>query len=78
MVRTQIYLTAEEQDALDALASATGSTKSALIREAIDHFLTGRTSSTRLALLQSARGIWSDRGRDDFDALRRELNRSLA
>lgn len=37
--RTQIYLTEEEQRALEARAFATGRTKSDLIREAIDAYL---------------------------------------
>ena len=45
MRRTQIYL-GEQQDALlGARASATGTTKSALIRDAIDAFLTGEATS---------------------------------
>ncbi|NJN70716.1 MAG: CopG family transcriptional regulator [Nitrospira sp.] len=75
MVRTQIYLTADEQDALEALAAVSGTTKSALIREAVDHFLAARAPSTRVALLQSAKGIWRDRDLADFDTLRQELNR---
>ena len=39
MRRTQIYLDEEQEQALAARASATARTKSALIREAIDAFL---------------------------------------
>ncbi|MDP2712791.1 MAG: CopG family transcriptional regulator [Solirubrobacteraceae bacterium] len=43
--RTQIYL-GEEQDAmLDARARATGATKSALVRDAIDAFLSDDSAS---------------------------------
>ncbi len=45
MRRTQIYL-GEDQDAmLDARARATGTTKSALVRDAIDAFLTDDATS---------------------------------
>lgn len=39
MIRTQIYLTEQEQIALRGLSSKTGKTQSQLIREAIDRLL---------------------------------------
>jgi predicted DNA-binding protein len=78
MVRTQIYLTREEQLGLRALSRRTGLSKSELIRQAIDSMLTNEQESDRLALLQQARGIWRDRtDLPDFASLRRELDRPL-
>ena len=76
MVRTQIYMTEEEQHGLRSLSRRTGRSQSELIREAIDALLAARNDGDRTALLKQARGIWQDR-RDlpDFAALRRELDR---
>ena len=37
--RTQVYLTAEQRQRLDALGEAEGRTMAALVREAIDRYL---------------------------------------
>jgi predicted DNA-binding protein len=65
MERTQIYLTREQAAALDREAKRTGTTRSHLIREAIDErYGAGRdTSAIEQALLDSA-GAWKGR-RDD-------------
>lgn len=76
MVRTQIYLTAEERAALKSIAQQTGKKQSELIRQAIDSFLARYSPRERAALFKPARGMW--RGRTDlpdFRALRRELDR---
>lgn len=76
MVRTQIYLTEEERDGLDAVASSTGKKQSALIREAVDRFLDLRKGIRRAAILNDIAGMWRNR-RDlpDFDAARRSWDR---
>jgi predicted transcriptional regulator len=77
MVRTQIYLTEEEQAGLRALARRTDLTQSELIRQAIDTMLTNEKGLDRAALLSQARGLWADRhDLADFPALRRELDRT--
>ena len=71
MVRTQIYLTKEERDALKVLARSSGRKQSELIRDAIDalvhHFSRGR----REGVLCDAAGIWKDRADlPDFEDMR--------
>lgn len=79
MVRTQIYLTEEEQNALRSLSRKTGITQSELIRQAIDAFLAEENELDRSALLSQARGLWKDRSDlPDFGVLRREWDRTEA
>jgi lambda repressor-like predicted transcriptional regulator len=76
LVRTQIYLTDEEQQALRALSRRTGLSQSRLIRQAIDAMLDGEQAIDRTVLLRQAHGIWrSRRDLPDFAELRRELDR---
>lgn len=76
MVRTQIYLTAEEQQGLRALSRRTGLSQSELIRQAVDTLLAAGQEPDRDALLRQARGLWRDRSDlPDFSSLRRELDR---
>ncbi|HEX8455395.1 MAG TPA: CopG family transcriptional regulator [Longimicrobium sp.] len=60
VVRTQLYLTPEEQGALQALSRRTGRSRSELIREAIDAML-AQPEPERCFQMQQARGLWSDR-----------------
>lgn len=77
MVRTQIYLTEEEQKGLRALSRKTGLSQSELIRQAVDSLLTSNHQIDRGALLRQARGLWQDRADlPDFTAIRRELDRA--
>lgn len=52
MNRTQIYLTAEQAARLAQRARATGTTKSTLIREAIEEYLAKPDADARLAELR--------------------------
>lgn len=79
LVRTQIYLTPEEQNGLRALARQTGLSQSELIRQAVDAMLEGELALDRAARLHQARGLWSARtDLPDFGSLRRELDHSDA
>ena len=74
MIRTQIYLTKQEQAALRAMARATG--KSQLIRDAVDHLLEHSSSECNEQVLAVAAGIWKDRiDLPDFAELRQEADR---
>ncbi len=76
MVRTQIYLTESQRQALGALAARIGRSQSDLIRDAIDALIAKAGENDRLELLEQARGMW--RGRSDLpdpETLRRELDR---
>jgi predicted DNA-binding protein len=62
MQRTQISLTAEERQALDAEATRTGRSLSALIRDAVEAMYgTNRSSADDLDLMRQAFGSWTDR-----------------
>lgn len=83
MHRTQIYLTQTQQQALDAIAAASTSTRSELIRQAIDQLLAQRQPLPNQAATPSwkqAAGMWADR--DDVDdwhrTLREEADRSTS
>ena len=76
MMRTQIYLTAEERAALSSLSAATGKGQSELIREAVDNLIGQFSTARREAVLDNAAGLWKDRGDlPDFDALRKQWDR---
>ncbi len=76
MVRTQIYLTEKEREALRDLARQTGKKQSELIRRAIDDYISRFQPRDRRAMLEQARGMWKDRDDlPDFQALRREFDR---
>lgn len=63
--RTQIYLTREQAVALDQEAKRRGSTRSHLIREAIDRTYLATPDRDRvLAALRASAGAWKGR-RDD-------------
>jgi predicted DNA-binding protein len=76
MVRTQVYLTKKQRQALAALAKATGKKQSELIRQAVDRLIDNVSPGQRKAALAEAAGLW--KGRDDlpdFGKVRREWDR---
>jgi hypothetical protein len=76
MVRTQIYLTEAERQALGKLSAQTGKPQSELIREALDGYLHQHAGERRRLALARAVGLWRDR-RDlpDFAQLRQSWER---
>jgi len=65
MLRTQISLTQEERQALDAVSARTGRSISALIRDAVDTvYGSERSVEDDLAAMQQAFGSWKDRDLD--------------
>ena len=76
MVRTQIYLTEQEQFALRKMAGNTGRSQSELIRIAVDRLIEQAASNDRGQVLSAAAGLWADgAGRDDLVAVCREADR---
>jgi len=77
MVRTQIYLTEEERTGLGTLVEATGKKQAQLIREAIDRLLDTASERRRDSVLNSAAGMWRNRGDlPNFKATRQSWDRS--
>jgi Arc/MetJ-type ribon-helix-helix transcriptional regulator len=73
MIRKQIYITEEQDEALALQAEETNRSQSELIREAIDHILAERERHRRSATLRATAGLWSDRtDLPDWETLRRE------
>ena len=63
--RTQIYLSREQAAALDREARRRGTTRSHLIREAIDQaYVAGSTKEEVLAALDATAGAWTGREED--------------
>ena len=78
MVRTQIYLTEEEKNGLEAAARSADKKQSEIIREAVDRFLDLAKGNHRKAILKAAAGMWKDRNDlPDFAATRRSQNMHL-
>jgi len=68
MERTQIYLTAAQTDELDRRARRQGTTRSHLIREAVEKYLTPEWDPEAFkAALRNVAGMWADR--DDIDEI---------
>jgi Arc/MetJ-type ribon-helix-helix transcriptional regulator len=61
MVRTQVYLTEEQERGLKQLAASSGRKQSQLIREAIDRLLSEKRQRNWLKSLEPMFGMWADR-----------------
>lgn len=74
MERTQIYLSDGQTRELDRRARQRGTTRSALIREALQQYL-GPTwdAEAFITALRDFQGIWADR--DDIDEIYADLKR---
>lgn len=73
MVRTQIYITEEEQRKLRTLSRQMGRKQSELIRNAIDNFLLRMSPAPKVDTLRRGRGMWKDRRATEFKAIRAEV-----
>jgi hypothetical protein len=61
MVRTQVYLTEEEKNNLEAVAFAKGVSQRNLIRQAINELLAKNGWIDKASILEEIAGIWSDK-----------------
>jgi predicted transcriptional regulator len=75
MIRTQIYLTEAEQRGIRELAATTRQCQSALIRQAIDQYLTRKKPADKLAKIRRARGIWKNRSDINLAEIRTDFDR---
>jgi predicted transcriptional regulator len=72
MVRTQIYITDEEQKKLRTLSRQSGRKRSELIRNAIDDFIARASAVPKRDALREGRGMWKGRRDAEFKAIRTE------
>ena len=78
MIRTQVYLTAEEKQSLQRLAERRGRSQSQLIREAIDAYLVDQSVLSKVEILEATAGLWRDRDDlPDFEELRASWDRDF-
>lgn len=76
MIRTQIYLTEEEQVGLKALTKSTGLSQSALIRDAVDNLIKETSVDYQNDIIDKASGIWTDHeDLPDFKSNRKSWDR---
>ena len=79
MVRTQVYLSKEQEQALKYLALTSGTRQSELIREAIDLFLSDKNAlqGQWKQALHDIKGMWSDdkNAEQRMQAIREEFDR---
>jgi hypothetical protein len=77
MIRTQIYLTEHQREALATISKSVGKKQSELIRDAIDQLIYQSGNSRRELVLRKAAGIWKDRNDlPDFKSIRADWDRS--
>ena len=75
MIRTQVFLTEGQRDALTTLESVQDKSMGALIRVAVDEYLARQNADWKQGLAQAV-GLWRDRDDlPDFEALRRDWDR---
>ncbi len=80
MKRIQVYLGDQELALLDDAASATGASRSELIRRAVRRTFGTRSTTDKLRALRASAGLWSDRGftgAEYVDAVRGDLDERL-
>jgi hypothetical protein len=79
MVRKQVYLSAEQEQALKSLATTFNMGQSELIREALDLLLAKRKANYRQwqQALRGMKGLWSkdQEAEQRMDSIRQEFDR---
>jgi hypothetical protein len=77
MISTKVYLSEETREALLELAEARGTSQSALIREALDDFLSSQNQEEDP--LDESFGIWKDRENihEEFREIRESMDRDV-
>lgn len=76
MIRTQIYLTDKQREALSVIAGNSGKKQSEIIREAIDRLIEQTRECRTDKVLKEAAGIWKNRkDLPDYRSLRSEWDR---
>jgi hypothetical protein len=77
VIRTQVYLTEYEKQALLTLASKSGKKQSELIREAIDSFIAKISTEKRDDIFDKLSGMWADRDESfSAESLRKDWERN--
>jgi Arc/MetJ-type ribon-helix-helix transcriptional regulator len=61
MVRTQVYLTEEQERGLKRLAASTGRKQSELIRAAVEDYIAEHQPEDWKRALEACFGMWADR-----------------
>jgi predicted transcriptional regulator len=77
MVRTQIYITEDEEKCLEVLSNRSGRKKSDLIRNAIDDFIARTSVTPKLETIKKFRGIWQDRAESGILEARHEVEKRI-
>jgi Arc/MetJ-type ribon-helix-helix transcriptional regulator len=79
MIRTQVYLSKEQEQALKSLALTSGSRQSELIREAVDLLLSKKNANQNQwkQALHNIKGIWSgdDNAEERMQTIKKEFDR---
>lgn len=79
MIRTQVYLSKEQEQAIKSLALTSGSRQSELIREAVDLLLSKKNASQTQwkQALHTMKGVWSndDTAEERMHTIRGEFER---
>lgn len=78
MKRTQIYIPEHLQQKLESLSKSRGSSKSAIIRDAVVQYLEQQSDAERENRLRAGAGMWKNK-KDipDIAKLRKEMERTL-
>ncbi len=78
MKRTQIYIPEHLQQKLESLSKSRGSSKSAIIRDAVVQYLEQQSDAERKNRLRAGAGMWKNK-KDipDIAKLREEMERTL-